>query len=103
MTGHEHMLARLKKCDCNVWGKNGLIHCITGGPIRYRRNASGSYVKDATEKLVHVLDENEKFRELCTELYKCATRGADCSKCAEDNDGHACAYVMRELGIEVDE
>lgn len=45
--------------------------------------------------------ENTRLRELCAELYKCATRGANCVKCAEYNDGHACAYVMQDLGIEV--
>lgn len=43
-----------------------------------------------------------KLEELVKELFRCATRGAACEKCKENNDGYACAYIMRELGIEVE-
>lgn len=46
--------------------------------------------------------ENEKLRELVLEVFACARRGAYCEKCKENNDGYACVYIMRELGIEVD-
>ena len=45
--------------------------------------------------------ENAKLRELVVEVFKCARRGADCETCKVINDGYACTYIMRELGIEV--
>ena len=46
--------------------------------------------------------ENAKLRELVAEMFNCVKDGNDCEKCRESNDGYACSYVMRELGIEVD-
>lgn len=110
MTEREHMIARLKKCDYNVWGKNGLIHCITDGPIRYRRNKSGSYVKQATDKLVRILErivaleaENAKMRELLLDCWDFShlMHGSMASRYLEL--GLIGKDEARELGIEVSE
>lgn len=47
-------------------------------------------------------EQNEKLRELVELMYGCS-KGPDCDDCKRLNDGYACAYIMRELGIEVDE
>lgn len=44
--------------------------------------------------------ENAKLRELVVEVFKCARRGAACETCKVNNDGYACVYIMRELGVE---
>lgn len=46
--------------------------------------------------------ENAKLRELVIEVFECARRGAACETCKVNNDGYACVYIMRELGVEVD-
>lgn len=45
--------------------------------------------------------ENAKLRELVVEVFECARRGAACETCKVNNDGYACVYIMRELGVEV--
>lgn len=52
--------------------------------------------------LQEALEENAKLRELIIEVFECARRGAACETCKVNNDGYACVYIMRELGIEVD-
>lgn len=46
---------------------------------------------------------NADLRELVVEVFRCARRGAGCETCKAYNDGYACVYIMRELGIEVDD
>lgn len=46
-------------------------------------------------------DENARLRDLVEMLYECP-KGPKCDECMGLNDGFACAYIMRELGFEVD-
>lgn len=46
--------------------------------------------------------ENAELRELVVEVFDCARRGAACETCKVNNDGYACVYIMRELGVEVE-
>ena len=65
--------------------------------------------KRISERMMEILADNEKLREeneklryLVAEMFKCVKDGNDCERCRESNDGYACAYVMRDLGIEVE-
>lgn len=62
-----------------------------------------SLTSDGVRELQRLKTENAKLRELVLEVFACARRGAVCEKCKENNDGYACVYIMRDLGIEVDE
>lgn len=53
-------------------------------------------------KIEELRDENAKLRELALMMFGCA-KASECDECKELNDGYACAYIMRELGIEVQE
>lgn len=50
-----------------------------------------------------VSNERDRLKGLVLEVFECARKGADCEKCREVNRGYACVYVMRELGVEVDD
>lgn len=56
----------------------------------------------ARREYMRLSDENAKLRELVVEVFECARRGAACETCKVNNDGYACVYIMRELGVEVD-
>lgn len=45
--------------------------------------------------------ENAKLRELVEMLYECP-KAPECDECKRLNGDYACAYLMRELGIEVE-
>ena len=60
------------------------------------------YARQAEEEVSELESENAKLRELLEMMYGCA-KGPDCDDCKMLNDGYACAYIMRELGVEVDE
>lgn len=57
------------------------------------------------------IDWEDKYRELAGRynrlgdlalmLHRCALGMADCDMCRRSNDGYACEYIMRELGVEV--
>ena len=51
----------------------------------------------------NALEENAKLMELVVEVFECARRGAACETCKVNNDGYACVYIMRELGLEAGE
>lgn len=54
------------------------------------------------ERIIDLECDNAKLRELVVEVFDCARRGAACEMCKVNNDGYACVYIMRELGIEVE-
>lgn len=55
------------------------------------------------DKMSCIEADNAKLRELAVEVFECARRGAACETCKVNNDGYACVYIMRELGVEVTE
>lgn len=40
-----------------------------------------------------------KLNDLALMLHGCALGMADCDMCRRSNDGYACEYIMRELGV----
>ena len=82
--------------ECDVYRldiKGGV--CV--GSSRNGRNVTSN---DVVERL---RAENEKLRDLVEMLYECP-KAPECDECKRLNGGdYACAYLMRELGIEVDD
>ena len=64
--------------------------------LHYHMYESLEGIQEHAERIV-------RLEELALEVFECARRGACCEKCKENNDGYACVYIMRELGIEVPE
>ena len=81
--------------ECDVYRLKVEGGVCVGHP-RSGRNVTDN---DVVEKLK---DENAKLRELVEMLYECP-KAPECDECKQLNGDYACAYLLRELGFEVDD
>lgn len=57
--------------------------------------------RNALRERDRLRSENAKLRELVEMLYECP-KAPECDECKRLNGDYACAYLMRELGFEVE-